>query len=94
MDAYIQGRRICPGKLLAENSLFISITRILWGFNISKCVDPTTGVEEVYNTFAYTDGFNSRPQPFRCSITPRSPKIQETIEREAKLGENFLERYI
>jgi hypothetical protein len=66
----------------------------LWGFNISKYVDPTTRVEDVYNTYAYTDGFNSKPHPFRCTITPRSPQIQETIEREAKLGERFLDRYI
>jgi hypothetical protein len=56
-------------------------------------VDPVSGAEEVYNTFAYTDGFNSKPQPFRCGIAVRSSRIQETLEREARLGDKFLERY-
>jgi cytochrome P450 len=88
-----KGRRICPGKKLAENSLFISIVRILWGFNIEKACDPITGVEMVYNTYAYTDGFNSKPQPFRCVITPRSEEFRGTIEREAEEGRRFLEKY-
>jgi hypothetical protein len=25
-----------------------------------------------------------RPEPFDCHITPRSPEIQETVEREGK----------
>jgi hypothetical protein len=74
--------------------LFISITRILWGFDIKKAIDPVTGKEDEYNIFAYTDGFNSKPQPFRCVIEPRSEQIREVIESEAKLGEKFLERYI
>jgi len=93
-SAFGWGRRICPGKQLAENSLFISITRILWGFDIKKAIDPVTGKEDEYNIFAYTDGFNSKPQPFRCVIEPRSEQIREVIESEAKLGERFLERYI
>jgi hypothetical protein len=94
MEAFSQGRRICPGKKLAENSLFISVTRILWGFDISKAIDPSTGLAVEYNTFAYTDGFNSKPQPFQCCIKPRSAEIREAIEYDAVLGEKFLNRYV
>jgi hypothetical protein len=90
---FTQGRRICPGKQLAENSLFISIIRVLWAFNISKVIDPKTGQEITPNIFAYTDGFNSKPQPFQCRIQPRSVAIQQVIEREARLGEQFLDKY-
>jgi cytochrome P450 len=31
------GRRSCPGKQMAQNSLFIAIARILWAYNISHC---------------------------------------------------------
>lgn len=87
-----QGRRICPGKQLAENSLFITIARVLWAFNISKATDKH-GQEITPNIFAYTDGFNSKPQPFQCRIQPRTPGIQQVIEREARLGEQFLDKY-
>jgi cytochrome P450 len=29
------GRRSCPGKEIARNSLFIAVARILWAYNIS-----------------------------------------------------------
>jgi cytochrome P450 len=31
------GRRTCPGKQMAQNSMFIAIARILWAYNISHC---------------------------------------------------------
>ncbi|CAZ82488.1 unnamed protein product [Tuber melanosporum] len=91
-SAFGWGRRICPGKQLAENSLFITITRVLWAFNISKATDKH-GQEITPNIFAYTDGFNSKPQPFQCRIRSRTPGIQQIIEREARLGEQFLDKY-
>ncbi|KAH0609786.1 uncharacterized protein H6S33_012332 [Morchella sextelata] len=92
-SAFGWGRRICPGQKLAENSLFITITRILWGFDISKAHDQITGEEIVPDIFAYTDGFNSKPQPFQCRIEPRCPRVLEVIEQESLLGEQFLEKY-
>lgn len=92
-SAFGWGRRICPGKLLAENSLFITIARVLWAFNISKAKDES-GVEITPNIFDYTDGFNSKPQPFLCDIQVRSPVIEEIINSEAQEGERFLGRYL
>lgn len=34
-----------------------------------------------------------RPSPFRCRITPRNSRIQETIEREGKQALQDLARY-
>lgn len=34
------------------------------------------------DSFAYSEGFNSSPLPFPCSITPRSSKHVEVIEGE------------
>jgi hypothetical protein len=33
-------------------------------------------------SFAYTDGFNSVPLPFQCSIVPRSPAHARVVEQE------------
>lgn len=93
MLTYWQGRRICPGKLLAENSLSITIIRILWAFNISKAKDGF-GVEITPNIFDYTDGFNSKPQPFSCDIQARSAAIEKIINSEAQEGERFLDKYL
>lgn len=40
-----------------------------------------------------SNGLNMRPQPFECSITPRSEEIRQTIEREGRLALQDLEQY-
>ncbi|KAH9483265.1 Cytochrome P450 monooxygenase 74 [Psilocybe cubensis] len=69
------GRRICPGKHLAENSLFIAISMILTVFNISK------GDHEV--TAAFEEDLISYPKPFKCKIEPRSDLIKKLVTTRA-----------
>jgi cytochrome P450 len=45
------GRRVCPGQQVAEQSLYITIARILWGFNIKKARH-ADGTEHTYDTYA------------------------------------------
>ena len=70
------GRRICPGAGLASNTLFITLARLLWCFKIL----PADGV--TYDTFAYTDGFNTRPRPFKCRVEVRSEHHRRVLEKE------------
>lgn len=81
------GRRICPGAGLAENSLFIALARLLWTFDIL----PIPGRE--YDIFAYTDGFNIRPQKFECVIQQRSRLHAEVLEREMGSAREWLEGF-
>lgn len=73
------GRRICPGRFLADSSLFHSISTSLAAFNVGKAVAVHTGrvIEPVVGK---TPGIVSHPTPFRCSIVPRSDKYAATIE--------------
>ncbi|KZT55003.1 cytochrome P450 [Calocera cornea HHB12733] len=82
------GRRICPGRHLASNSIFLLAARIMWGFDIA----PVKG-EPLPDTWDYTDGFNSKPKPFRCSITPRSEKVKTVIESEWEGAKEALEAW-
>nr|KAK5449212.1 hypothetical protein LTR18_002301 [Exophiala xenobiotica] len=77
------GRRVCSGQGLAEQGTFLTVARLLWAFNIQKALDKN-GNEIPVDIFRYTNGLNMRPEPFECRITPRSPEIQETVEREGK----------
>ena len=47
------GRRVCSGQGLAEQGTFISVARLLWGFEIRKAKDKN-GKEIPVNIFAYT----------------------------------------
>jgi cytochrome P450 len=81
------GRRICPGADLAANSLYIALAKILWAFDIVG----KPGVK--YDTFAYTEGFNIRPQKFECDIRVRSEAHRAVLERELVDAESVLERF-
>jgi cytochrome P450 len=59
------GRRICPGRALAENSLFAAIAGILATFNISRVPG-----DDLIPKFGQT--LVSYPEPFMCEIQPRS----------------------
>lgn len=72
------GRRICPGRLLADNSIFLTIAQCLAAFNISKAIDEAG--KEIEPTVEFTPGIVSHPVPFKCTITPRSQKYEKLIK--------------
>lgn len=41
----------------------------------------------------FRNGLNMRPQPFKCSITPRSEDIKQAILREGELALDELSVY-
>jgi cytochrome P450 len=88
---YGAGRRACPGVHVAERSLYINISRVLWGFDISKKGGPDGKLIEPTQTMVR--GFMSVPQPFECDITPRSEKhatiIRDEFRKAEKKGINF-----
>ncbi|CZR56109.1 related to O-methylsterigmatocystin oxidoreductase [Phialocephala subalpina] len=76
--SYGAGRRVCPGIHVAEKSLFLNISRILWAFNISKKKIDGTAVDPLN---AMVPGWMCIPQPFDCDITVRSDKHAKMIEK-------------
>ncbi|KAJ7268013.1 cytochrome P450 [Mycena rebaudengoi] len=70
------GRRVCPGMVLAEASLFLCISNTLAVFNISKAVENGVPITPVHEN---TQGTISHPKPFRCVVKPRSEKAVALI---------------
>lgn len=75
------GRRICQGMHLAERSLFLGISRLLWGFDTEPAVN-TDGVQIIPDPEKYTQGFLVMPEPFQTKITPRSEKKADRVRQE------------
>ena len=75
------GRRICQGMHVAERSLFLGMSRILWGFNIEPVVD-SAGKKIIPDQEKLTQGFVCMPEEFQAKITPRSQAKAELIRRE------------
>ncbi|KAJ6612835.1 cytochrome P450 [Mycena sp. CBHHK59/15] len=71
------GRRICPGKLLADTTLFIACSMIISVFNISKAHDEN-GVA-IEPRLGQTSGTVSRPLPFKCTVEARSARASALV---------------
>ncbi|KAF2800799.1 cytochrome P450 [Melanomma pulvis-pyrius CBS 109.77] len=88
---YGAGRRVCPGVHVAERSLYINISRVLWGFRIAKKMGPDGKLIEP--TQAMIRGFMSVPELFECEITPRSENhakiMREEFAKAEKEGINY-----
>ncbi|KAH9477562.1 Cytochrome P450 monooxygenase [Psilocybe cubensis] len=74
------GRRVCVGKHMASNILWMTMVSILATFNIEKARDEAGNEIEI--TDEYVDfGFLTFKKPFKCSITPRSVTAQQLVEQ-------------
>lgn len=77
-ESFGYGRRICPGRHLADDSIFITVARLLTTFNMKKAVDASG--KEIQPQVRTTSGSISRPYDYPYSIEPRSPKRAELIK--------------
>ncbi|THU75931.1 cytochrome P450 [Dendrothele bispora CBS 962.96] len=81
------GRRLCVGRHVANQSLFIDISLMLWALNIENTIDPNGNPTSLDLDGVIDDGLVVRPMPFQVKITPRFPESTSIIEREMELGE-------
>ncbi|KAJ5088543.1 cytochrome P450 [Penicillium angulare] len=70
------GRRLCQGIFVAEASLYIVVSRLLWGFNIT----PIEGEE--LDMDSKIAGLVTKPRPYKVSIKSRSPSHEDVIRKE------------
>ncbi|KAF8904842.1 cytochrome P450 [Mucidula mucida] len=83
------GRRLCVGRHVATNSLFIDIACILWALNVDVPKD-AEGKRMVPDSLKYfSEGLVLRPLPFRCILTPRFSEAPAIVaETKAQQSEN------
>ncbi|KAI0032975.1 cytochrome P450 [Vararia minispora EC-137] len=86
------GRRICPGRAVAEQALFIVIARMLWAFDFSPAIDDA-GRPLLPNPNAATSNVTRRPDVFPCALKPRSEDIAAMIVDEAQRAEEALREW-
>jgi hypothetical protein len=70
------GRRICPGRILADSALYLNIAQSLAACNISKVIEDGREIDPIVN---FQPGVVSHPAPFQTSIKPRSPRHKGLI---------------
>ncbi|EDR09464.1 uncharacterized protein LACBIDRAFT_190116 [Laccaria bicolor S238N-H82] len=73
------GRRICPGRHLADTSAWSVMANLVAAFNISKALDQKG--HEMTPKVEFCTGFVRHPKPFECSIKPRTDKLRALISQ-------------
>jgi len=81
------GRRICPGKDLADATLFITIAMVLAVFDIRKRIDVEgRAIDPLYDC---TPGPISHPKDFECDIRPRSQQAILLVQSLSVLHDEY-----
>jgi len=78
------GRRICPGRFLVKETVWITMACILATFNIEKGKDEEGNLVTPKEEF--TSGMLSYPLPFPCDFRPRSKEHEGLIESTSHMG--------
>lgn len=71
------GRRVCPGRNIADANIFLIIAQVLSAFSISK---PMVDGKEQDIPPEFTAGVLSHPAPYDVTIKPRSNKHRELVK--------------
>ncbi|KAJ6527878.1 cytochrome P450 [Mycena vulgaris] len=75
--AFGLGRRACPGRHMAWDTLWVMIAAMLAVFDIATTVDQD--VQSIEPPPGHISELVVTPLPFKCSITPRSKEAAELI---------------
>ncbi len=91
------GRRLCPGIHVAEQSLYIVISRVLWGFDVQE--KPGCDLDmsaksgriryiirnhRVMTNGVYAAGLIMKHQPFDVDIRSRGPTYSRVIQEASE----------
>ncbi|KIJ40995.1 hypothetical protein M422DRAFT_172679 [Sphaerobolus stellatus SS14] len=66
------GRRMCPGRWMADAELWITFATVLTTLDIGRAKDENG--QEIVPDGRYNSGFLSHPLPFKANIKPRSER--------------------
>lgn len=64
---------------IADRSIFLAISRLLWAFHFKRMVDQETGEEVIPDMDDMVDGIMMMPTPFAADIQPRSAEKAECV---------------
>ncbi|CAE6485323.1 unnamed protein product [Rhizoctonia solani] len=88
--AFGAGRRSCPGVQVAEQNMFIALSRLLWAFEFFAPPGSHVNIEQS----AFFGETVRHPKEFPLVIKPRSERRKTTIEREmAHAKEHMFSQY-
>lgn len=67
---------------IADRSIFLAISRLLWAFDFQRVMDRETSREIIPDMNDLVDGIMVLPKPFPADIRPRSASKAEYVRQE------------
>lgn len=97
MSSFGYGRRQCLGQTLTQDELLVACGGLCWAFNMTKKIDPVTGLEIDIPLSQSNSLLIIKPDPFDMAFHPRSEKRrgeiasqwQEAMEADAEQRGEF-----
>ncbi|PCH43872.1 cytochrome P450 [Wolfiporia cocos MD-104 SS10] len=77
--AFGAGRRICPGMPIAENEIFLAVSRLLWAFSIQIVPGKPPCLEE------YEGNSGRTPLPFKVMLVPRHENVEAILTTNGEI---------
>ncbi|KAJ3774223.1 cytochrome P450 1 [Lentinula raphanica] len=77
ITAFGFGRRICAGRYMADNTVWLAVVSVLATLTLGKAIDANG--DEIDIPGEYTTGMFSHPKPYKASITPRNQNTKDLI---------------
>ncbi|KAE9410131.1 cytochrome P450 2 Le.CYP2 [Gymnopus androsaceus JB14] len=77
IHAFGFGRRVCIGRYMADNTVWLTIASVLATLNLRLPKDKEGS--DIPISEEYTSNFLRHPKPFQCSITPRDMCAERLI---------------
>jgi cytochrome P450 len=84
------GRRVCAGQRMAENSMMMTMAKLVWAFDVVA----TRGATQLdTSVHAWTDAILMSPKQFDVQLVLRSEDKRDVIEGEWQHADAFLRRF-
>lgn len=71
------GRRICTGRHIARNGLYIHVARMLWAFDMAAGSN-----QAPVDDMNCTEGFTSAPKTYRAVFRPRGAWVRDHVMKQ------------
>ena len=88
--AFGAGRRICAGQRMAENSMLLSMVKMVWAFDIRPAGE---GILDTSVQTAWKDAILTGPKEVPLIFKVRGDGRKKVIEKEWQKADAFLKRY-
>lgn len=88
--AFGAGRRVCAGSRMAENSMLMTMAKLMWSFDV---VSGTREKPDVNVQTAYKDAILTGPKLFPVRFVLRDERKRQVMEQEWEMADTFLGRF-